>query len=848
MPPKPTTPHAAEILQNYWEDSLEPGELMRRSVEMTKLSGQLVAAAQDGQVGAVQLLNYGQGDLAEVISGAWTKYFLTVGVVGAQVGQAAACLSAWATTLGAMLAQMDTVVVWAESAIEAFEAARVAEEAAGVNVDQLIEQVKQEAKTQIQAISGAAMAELAAVPSWAGNIPAATPTPGAGGKPGSEVTAGPGQSPAVPGNGTPSGVTAGPRHGGAGTKALGNSSGVTQGPGQATGAANHGPENPTGVTNGPGQAAVSPAVNSHGGGGAPSTSGPTTAPAGSSMPGSSAPSGGNAVPGAGGQAPTTSAPSGATSGAPAGAGTNAGGSGTGASPGAGANSGGTGSAAPPSPTPTAEPISHATAPAPAAQGPAAVPAAGVHSAVPGVEAAPIAATAAGPTAAAPTAASAPLSAAPLSAAAPLASAATGAVPAPPPAPAPPPVSALSPVGPASAVPPPPPTMATPPPTVTNVPAAATPGPAPAPGPGPGHAPSPGPVPSAHTAAQSSTPVSHSSQQQNQDPAVPSSSGPSGGGAVGAIIAPLTGNDPLIVPAVLAPPASPLVAFGDQDLAAVRAVVEAAGGAAHVHWAAGMLVSSGRRQVVVTSDRGRGWVPAEAFLPADVMSPWSHEDSSRWEGLIDPARVIVEFAAASDWQLTALATTFSSAPAVAAGVPWALVDGTDRAHPELLSGPVVTRFELQVSTERRRAVKHITDSVKQREQVLWLAFNADEKAGSSEARRRMLSIFRDQLGRIDNPRWVASLPWEQLEEEHHQLCVQDRAARVDVRDVPVGQVDTEGGACRRLLAQAYATEAAMALRNPVALRALADATYSWTMLLDMQFTEPASPAAPQVVAR
>lgn len=329
--------------------------------------------------------------------------------------------------------------------------------------------------------------------------------------------------------------------------------------------------------------------------------------------------------------------------------------------------------------------------------------------------------------------------------------------------------------------------------------------------------------------------------------MPSSSGPSGGGAAGPIIAPLTANDPLIVPAVLAPPASPLVAFGDQDLAAVRAVVEAAGGAAHVHWAAGMFVSSGRRQVVVTSDRGRGWVPAEAFLPADVMSPWSHEDSSRWEGLIDPARVIVEFAAASDWQLTALATTFSSAPAVAAGVPWALVDGTDRAHPELLSGPVVTRFELQVSTERRRAVKHITDSVKQREQVLWLAFNADEKAGSSEARRRMLSIFRDQLGRIDNPRWVASLPWEQLEEEHHQLCVQERAARVDVRDVPVGQVNTEGGACRRLLAQAYATEAAMALRNPVALRALADATYSWTMLLDMQFTEPASPAAPQVVA-
>ncbi|WP_342314661.1 hypothetical protein LIX17_25795 (plasmid) [Mycobacterium avium subsp. hominissuis] len=339
-----------------------------------------------------------------------------------------------------------------------------------------------------------------------------------------------------------------------------------------------------------------------------------------------------------------------------------------------------------------------------------------------------------------------------------------------------------------------------------------------------------------------------SQQQNQDSSAPPAAGPSAGGGSGPIIAPLGGgNDALIVPAVLVPPVSPVVSFGDQDLATVRSVVEAAGGAAHVHWAAGMVVTSGRRQVVLTSDRGRGWIPAEAFVPADVMSPWSHEDSWRWEGLLDPARVIVEFAAAAGGQLTALATTFSSAPAVAAGVPWALVDGTDRAHPELLSGPVVTRFELQVSTERRRAVKTITDSVKQREQVLWLAFSADEKAGSSPTRLRMLTTFRDQLSRIDNARWVAALPWEPLEEEHHQLCVQERAARVDVRDVPVGQVDTEGGAGRALLAQAYATEAVMALRNPVALRALADATYSWSMLLDNQASEPA-PTAPEFAGR
>ncbi|RDH75388.1 hypothetical protein DVS77_27200 [Mycolicibacterium moriokaense] len=341
---------------------------------------------------------------------------------------------------------------------------------------------------------------------------------------------------------------------------------------------------------------------------------------------------------------------------------------------------------------------------------------------------------------------------------------------------------------------------------------------------------------------------NSSSQQNQDPSVPPSAGPVAGGAVGGpIIAPLSASDPLIAPAIFTAPVNPPVLPDDPELATVRYVVEAAGGASAVHWAAGMVVTSGRRQVVVTSDRGRGWVPAESFLPADVVMPWSHEESSRWEGTLDPARVIAEYAAAVSGQLTALASTMSSAPAVTAGLPWAYVDGTVSAHPELLSGPVVTRFELQVSDARRRAVKHIVDPVKQREQVLWLAFSADEKAGSSPTRHKLLQLCSSNLGRIDQPRWVASLPWEQLEEEHHELCVQERAARVDVRDIPLGQLDTEGGACRQLLAQAYATEAALAMRNPVAPRALADATYSWSMLLDVQSAEPTS-APPQLAGR
>jgi hypothetical protein len=61
-------------------------------------------------------------------------------------------------------------------------------------------------------------------------------------------------------------------------------------------------------------------------------------------------------------------------------------------------------------------------------------------------------------------------------------------------------------------------------------------------------------------------------------------------------------------------------------------------------------------------------------------------------------------------------------------------------------------------------------------------------------------------------------------------VAESAACVDARDVPVGQLDTEGGYTgTALLAQSYAAEALLAVRQPVAARVLADAVYAWSML-------------------
>lgn len=313
--------------------------------------------------------------------------------------------------------------------------------------------------------------------------------------------------------------------------------------------------------------------------------------------------------------------------------------------------------------------------------------------------------------------------------------------------------------------------------------------------------------------------------------------------------PATGIEPaLLESGLLLPPVvpttgldSPIAPIFNEDLARVRAMVEAAGGAAEVHWAAGVVVVGSQRQLVVTSDRGRGWMPAGAVLPFDVVLPWAHPTSSRWEGVRDPARVIVEYAATVGGRLAALASTHSSAPAVAAGVPWAFADGSLNAHPELVGGQVVTRFELQICESRRAAVNGIGDPFEQRQRALWVAFDADSRAGSSPVRQAILSEVRAHPSRMDDQRWLSRLPWDELADQYRDTCARERSGRSDVRDVEIGALDVEAAGGRALLAQAYADETVLALRNPVAERSLRDAVYSWNMLVDLPpMTPPASP--------
>ena len=425
--------------------------------------------------------------------------------------------------------------------------------------------------------------------------------------------------------------------------------------------------------------------------------------------------------------------------------------------------------------------------------------------------------------------------------------------------APAPASPLTALAPASAVAPPPitPTAAAAGPAPVAVAAAGA--PAAAAGAGPVVAsPAAGAPPAAgavtHTAAQGGSAAS-GPPAGGSTAAGPSSAGPADRGApnVSPIqplsVPPITGLESVgLVPVGPPPPLLGLTTTtvdsvdveDSVDVDRVRRVVEAAGGASQVRWAAGIVAIGDRQRLGVTSDRGRGWMPAEAVLPADVFLPWRHPQSRRWEGLRDPARVILEFAAASGGRVVALAST-GGPPAVAAGIPWAIADTTEHAHPELVGGPVVTRFEVGVPAGLRGQAATVPPQ-ELRERAFWAAYDAALKLGLTVP---LLATIEPNVHRIGDLRWLNSLNWGGVVAEHTDLCGQERAERLDVRDIPAGRVDT-GGAGRRYLARAYAAESLLAVRTASPEQALRDALYAREMALAIPPARATSPIAPLMV--
>lgn len=784
MVEKPSSPNADELLGIHWESNMSPEQLMSRSVELGELATELGNAAGTGVSKAFLLSCKGTGVLVDAMAESWTKYFTQVGQIATQVAAAGASVSAWATTLSAALSAMASVVADAEIEIKALEASRPVLALSGQSPDQAIEEVKNAAKARIASISsGAAFAMPPGFPP-VGAPPVAA---GMGSKKPTSAGRTSGDKPSV-GSAAGMGLKK-PTSAGRSTEDFAqpvSSKTVSAGESSGSGGGQLSPVN-AGSSNGS-------AGGGHGGGGSSSSGG-----------GGGAGHGGSASSAAGGSGSSSAAGSGmgSSGGGHSGSGANPSHAGSSSANGGGAHSGSNSasSAAPLSNTPAAHaaPVS-GVAPLGAIVGPAASAASSVASG----------AAAAGPGIASGAAAATGAAVTPAVNAAGLAAGQASAVSAPGPQ-----ITPTSPVSPA--LQPPPPVAPTAGPTQMAATAGGGGGPAAASAPStpPASSPAPTPPPSA----------SH----------VPPSAGVVGSGQV-----PLgSGFVPPIVPhadpgvsamgVVGAPLAEGAAAMLDPELSAVRSVLEGAGGGGQVHWAAGMFVTGGRKQLVVTTDRGRSWMPPQVRLPADVVLPWNHPQARLWEGLNDPVRVLLEWGAAQEGgEFTALSGSRASASESLTVAPFTVANiGADPRESKGADNRV-PRSYFGVPQDARSEAELITGDRAKREQALWAAIDAVRRVGLGGPAAYIVEAMHADP-QLLLPGRAIDLPWGSLEAEHDRLMQYEIQARRDMRTVPLGRIDEEPSIdSRRALVHLYAMESVLGLRQISPDQVLADALYSWSM--------------------
>lgn len=789
MVEKPSSPNAAELLGIHWESNMSPEQLMSRSVELGELATELGNAAGTGVSKAFLLSCKGTGVLVDAMAAAWTKYFNQVGQIATQVAAAAASVSAWATTLSAALGAMASVVADAEIEIKALEASRPLLALSGQSPDKAIEEVKNAAKARIASISsGAAFAMPPGLP------PIGAP-PVAAGMGSKKPTSAGRTSGDKPGVGSAAGMglktpTSAGRSAGDFARPV-SSKTVSAGESSGSGGNQLAPVN-AGSSNGS-------AGGGHGGGGSSSAGGGGGTGHGGSASSSAGGSGSSSSAGSG-----TGNSSGGHSGS-GGSGANSAHSSSSASNAAGAHSGSSSSpsatpvsntsAAHAAPTAGVAPIASIIGPATSA---ASSVASGAASAAPGIASGAAAATGAAVT--------------PAVNAAGLAAGQASAVSAPGPQ-----VTATSPVSPA---------LQPPPPQV-----------APAAGPTQMAASAGGSGPSGATAPAPSTPPASSPAPT---PPPPSAAHVPSAGVVGGGQVPIgPGFVPPIVPHV-DPGVSAMGVVGaavaegagamlDPELSAVRSVLEGAGGGGQVHWAAGMFVTGGRKQLVVTTDRGRGWMPPQVRLPADVMLPWNHRQARLWEGLSDPVRVLLEWGAAQEGgEFTALSGSRASASESLTSAPFVVANIGEDPRESKGADNRVPRGYFGIPLDARTEAELITGDRAKREQALWAAIDAVRRVGlGGPAAYIVDAMHADRYLLL--PGRSLDLPWESLEAEHDRLMQYEIQSRRDVRTVPLGRLDEAPSLdSRGVLVQLYAMESVLGLRQISPDQVLADALYSWSM--------------------
>ncbi|RDI54550.1 type VII secretion target [Nocardia mexicana] len=291
---------------------------------------------------------------------------------------------------------------------------------------------------------------------------------------------------------------------------------------------------------------------------------------------------------------------------------------------------------------------------------------------------------------------------------------------------------------------------------------------------------------------------------------------------------------------------------DNDLLLARTLLSAVLAAVDssvlgLNWAVAVMRGPAGAGVFITSNEGRGWLPAELFLPREVSTPWvwdefladgSGDAGSPWEGVADPARVLVEFGLSWGAKANARLSALVSSGAIDSGlrtrfsdVPMeGLVGAAYDVDLRVFTPDTADRLGLVGSVESLEHVSAVPDS-QVRERCVELAADAHAKvgrtsaatpdaAGSRGVRERILASV--QAGRDIPASW-----WDELRDADDLLAAAMLSQRVDVGRVEPGdlRVDEESAGLRAMVFERRCNELVMLLGEESTRQQLRDAVYA-----------------------
>lgn len=298
---------------------------------------------------------------------------------------------------------------------------------------------------------------------------------------------------------------------------------------------------------------------------------------------------------------------------------------------------------------------------------------------------------------------------------------------------------------------------------------------------------------------------------------------------------------------------------------LSAVLAAAEPAIGMTWAVSVMRGPAGAGVFITSNEGRGWLPAGLFLPREVSTPWlwdellndgSHESASPWEGVSDPARVLAEFGLAWGAKANAKLSALVSSGPIDSGLRtrFADVPMEDLVGPaydldlRVLTPDTVDRLDLAGSIPAREQVSVVPDA-NVRSRCVELAVDAQaqlarsatapvEAAASRGIRDRILAAVQ-----ANSP--VPRQWWDELQEADDLLAASMISRRVDVGRVGLGElrVDDEVSDLRAMAWERRCNELVALLAQESSRQSLRDAVFAHDQIVN----HPAFVQVPPTVA-